>query len=84
MLKKTNRVPKPPFILREDDKPHLEQLPERFQMPLKLAHQGTSVEKIAAALALPSGTVKSRIHRARGAIERMRKGEKPLIASGRT
>lgn len=75
--------PKPSFVLRETDKPFLEQLPDRFVMPLKLAHQGTSYKNVAEALALPIGSVKSRIHRARGAIERLRAGGKPLLATGR-
>ena len=83
-MRKTDRVTKPPFVLLETDQLYLDRLDHRFVMPLKLAHQGIGYDKVAEALHVPIGSVKSRIHRARGAIERMRKGENPLIASGRT
>ena len=47
----------------------LDRLPEAQKLVLLLRGQGYRVDEIAAILSVPSGTVKSRIHRAKAAIQ---------------
>ncbi len=48
----------------------LETLPEKLRLPLVLHHlEGFSVEEVARILRIPEGTVKSRLHQARGALK---------------
>lgn len=61
-----------PFILRDEDKRHLEKLEPKFVEPLKLAHAGNGYDWIADQLKIPLGTVKSRINRAREKIIKLR------------
>jgi hypothetical protein len=64
--------PKQPFVLRETDKPHLEKIPAKLTEPLRLVHARNSYEQVAAELAIPLNTVKTRVHRARERVLRMR------------
>lgn len=68
-----NRSQHPSFALAKADLPYLDKLPAYFAKPIKLLHfEKMNYAEIAADLAIPLGTVKSRIHRGRAAIQRMR------------
>lgn len=61
------------FLLYQADAPHLKRLPEAWRAMLEMAtNDGMKHRDIAGALGLPIGTVKSRIHRARAAVIKMR------------
>jgi len=68
-----NRSQHPSFSLCEDDARHLDLIPPDFARPIKLLHfEKMNYAEIAGDLRIPLGTVKSRIHRGRAAIQRMR------------
>jgi RNA polymerase sigma-70 factor (ECF subfamily) len=58
-------------MVDEDIKAALESLPERFRMPVLLADvEGFSYKEIAEILDIPIGTVMSRLHRGRKALQK--------------
>jgi RNA polymerase sigma factor (sigma-70 family) len=58
-------------LLREDLDKALDELPDSFRVVVVLVHvQGYSYAEAAAALAVPVGTVRSRLNRARAALQR--------------
>lgn len=68
-----NRNPHPSFDLTEADAVYFEKIPAEFLTPLKLLHyEKMSYREIEQQTALPPGTVRSRIHRGREMIRRMR------------
>lgn len=59
-------------LLEEDIKRAVEELPEKFRIPVLLADlEGFSYKEIAEILDIPIGTVMSRLHRGRKALEKM-------------
>lgn len=69
----TRENPKEAFVLVETDAPHLAKIAKRLVDPLKLAHAGNGYKQIAEELLMiPIGTVRSRIHRARAHVLKLR------------
>jgi len=68
------------FKLRSEDKALLEFLPERQR---ELLTAEGSYQEIASRFGLPIGTVRSRLHRARAALEKLRQSHDAETASPR-
>lgn len=68
-VKATEASPEEQFIskeLKEEIKKTADRLPDKFRIPLYMYYTSQmTVEEIAAALHIPKGTVKSRLHKAR-------------------
>lgn len=63
----------PSFALAESDARYFDKIPAEFLKPLKLLHhEKMNYRKIEQQTALPPGTVRSRIHRGREIIRRLR------------
>lgn len=59
----------------------LRRIPEHYRAPLVLAHiEGLPLEEVARVLDLPEGTVKSRLFRARGLLQRIIRRHYPALA----
>lgn len=63
----------PSFTPAESDEAYFEKIPASFMVPFKLLHhEKMNYREIEEQTGLPPGTVRSRIHRAREMIRRMR------------
>jgi len=63
----------PSFDLVESDARYFDKIPAPFLVPLKLLHhEKMNFSEIAQQTGLPGGTVRSRVHRARAIIRRLR------------
>ncbi len=63
----------PSFTLAESDAAYFSHIPAPFLVPLKLIHhEKMNYVEIARQIGLPEGTIKSRVHRARRIIVRLR------------
>ena len=75
-------------LLRDDFEKALEQLPEAFRVVVVLADvEGLSYQEIAEALAIPIGTVRSRLARGRGLLQQSlwkHGADAGLVSRGRT
>jgi RNA polymerase sigma-70 factor (ECF subfamily) len=60
------------FTFQPSDAPHIARLSKRHAECLALSRGGASYEAMAISLGIPVGTVKSRVHRARAKIVRLR------------
>lgn len=71
-LPRTPHVPAEPHKLLKTDQELLDHVPLHMRTPLVMAHGGNSYVWIAEQLQIPVGTVRSRIHRARKCLTRLR------------
>lgn len=62
----------PDFVLRADDEPHLAKIAPRLVEALRGAHAGDHYKVAAIKLNIPLGTFKSRVHRARFQVMKLR------------
>lgn len=62
----------PDFVLRADDEPHLAKVVPRLVEALRAVHAGDSYETACGKLQIPIGTLKSRVHRARFQVMKLR------------